>query len=93
MSDDRIAGAAKNIGGKAQEEFGSLTGNKSQEARGKANQVEGAVQDMYGQAKDAASDIAATADDFMRSVVEKQPYTVAVAALALGYILGRMGRH
>jgi uncharacterized protein YjbJ (UPF0337 family) len=93
MADDRTAGAAKNIGGKVQEGFGSLTGNRSQEAKGKANQLEGTVQDMYGQAKDAASDFAGHADDLMRTIVEKQPYTVAVVALALGFILGRMGRN
>jgi uncharacterized protein YjbJ (UPF0337 family) len=93
MSEDRFAGAAKNLGGKVQESVGSLTGDRSQEMKGKANQVEGAVQDMYGQAKDAASDLAAHADDFMRDIVEKRPYTVAVVALAAGFILGRLGRH
>ena len=53
MPDDRIAGTAKNLGGKVQESFGSMTGNRSQEAKGKLNQAEGALQDMYGQAKDA----------------------------------------
>jgi uncharacterized protein YjbJ (UPF0337 family) len=41
-----------------QESFGSTTGNRSQEAKGKRNQAEGAMQDMYGQAKEVASEAA-----------------------------------
>jgi uncharacterized protein YjbJ (UPF0337 family) len=92
MTDDRIAGAAKNIGGKVQEGVGSLTGDRSREAKGKAKQVEGAVQDMYGQAKDAATDITSQADDILRQYVESKPYTVAFACLALGFVVGRMAR-
>ena len=99
MSDDRIAGTTKNLGGKAQEAFGSATGSRSQEFKGKMNQAEGTMQDMYGQAKDAASDAvdiasraAHDADDFVRHYVEHRPYTVALVALAAGFLLGRMGR-
>jgi uncharacterized protein YjbJ (UPF0337 family) len=100
MADHRIAGTAKNIGGKAQETFGSLTGNRSHEAKGKLNQAEGTLQDAYGQAKDAASDaaesvtrLASEAHDTVRQYIEDKPYTVAFAALAIGFIVGRMGRH
>jgi uncharacterized protein YjbJ (UPF0337 family) len=99
MTDDRIAGTAKNLGGKVQEGFGSMTGNRSQEAKGKANQAEGALQDMYGQAKDVAGDAlgvaaqaADDAQDFVRHYIEERPYTVAFAALGFGYLLGRMTR-
>jgi uncharacterized protein YjbJ (UPF0337 family) len=100
MTDDRIAGTAKNLGGKVQESFGSMTGNRSEEAKGKLNQAEGAMQDMYGQAKEVASEaadvvtrVASDADDFVRHYIEKQPYTVAICALVAGFVLGRMGRH
>jgi uncharacterized protein YjbJ (UPF0337 family) len=92
LTDDRIAGAAKNIGGKVQEGVGSLTGDRSREAKGKAKQVEGAVQEMYGQAKDAATDIASQADEVLREYVETKPYTVAFACLALGFVVGRIAR-
>jgi len=100
MTDDRIAGTAKNLGGKAQEAYGSMTGDRSQEAKGKANQAEGTLRDVYGQAKDAAGEAAeggtrATNDaqDFVRQYIEQRPYTVAFCALAAGFLLGRMGRH
>jgi uncharacterized protein YjbJ (UPF0337 family) len=97
MTDDRISGTAKNIGGKVQEAYGTATGDREQQVRGKMKQAEGTAQDLYGQAKDAAADtmdnvqrIAHNADDLLRNYIEKQPYTVAVVALAAGWLLGRM---
>jgi uncharacterized protein YjbJ (UPF0337 family) len=99
MTDDRIAGSAKNLGGKVQEAYGDAAGDLSSQVKGRLRQAEGAAQDLYGHAKDAASDAADTlrqtaadADDYVRRVIEERPYTVAIAALALGYLLGRMGR-
>jgi uncharacterized protein YjbJ (UPF0337 family) len=99
MTDDRIAGTAKNLGGKAQEAYGSMTGNRSQEAKGKLNQAEGTLQDAYGQAKDIASDAAGAvtraasdAEDVVRHYIEQRPYTVALCALAAGFLLARMAR-
>jgi uncharacterized protein YjbJ (UPF0337 family) len=100
MTDDRIAGTAKNLGGKLQEGYGSATGDFAHEAKGKLRQVEGAAQDLYGQAKDALADAGRIAQesatdvrDVVRDVIEERPYTVAFAALAVGFLLGRMGRH
>jgi ElaB/YqjD/DUF883 family membrane-anchored ribosome-binding protein len=62
-------------------------------------QAEGAAQDLYGQAKDSAAEAADLAsqrasdvEDYVRKTIEQRPYTVAFAALAIGYLLGRMGR-
>jgi len=100
MTDDRMAGTAKNLGGKLQEGFGSATGDFAHEAKGKLRQAEGTAQDLYGQAKDAladaarvAQDSAVEARDIVREIVEQRPYTVAIAALAVGFMIGRMGRH
>jgi uncharacterized protein YjbJ (UPF0337 family) len=100
MTDDRIASTAKNFGGKVQEAYGSVTGDVGHEVKGKMRQAEGAAQDLYGQAKDALADAgrmaqqgAAEARDVVREIVEERPYTVAVAALAVGFLLGRMGRN
>lgn len=100
MTDDRMAGTAKNLGGKLQEGFGNATGDLAHEAKGRMRQVEGTAQDLYGQAKDAladaarmAQDGAAEARDVVREIVEQRPYTVAFAALAVGFVIGRMGRH
>src|SRR5689334_21666865 len=99
MTDDRIAGTAKNLGGQVQEGFGRATGDLGHEVKGKIRQVEGTAQDLYGQAKDALSDAAriaqdsaAEARDVVREIVEERPYTVAIAALAIGFMIGGMGR-
>ncbi|KQP45970.1 MAG: CsbD family protein [Brevundimonas sp.] len=53
---DRIEGAAKNIGGKIKEGVGKLTGDTKMQAEGKADQVEGKVQNAVGGAKDSLRD-------------------------------------
>jgi uncharacterized protein YjbJ (UPF0337 family) len=63
MDENRVSGTAKNIGGKLEEGYGRVTGDTNTEAAGVAKQVRGAAQDMYGQARDVASDAAGTARD------------------------------
>jgi uncharacterized protein YjbJ (UPF0337 family) len=53
---DRIEGAAKNIGGKIKEGVGKLTGDTKLQAEGKADQVEGKVQNAVGGVKDSLRD-------------------------------------
>ena len=53
---DRLEGAAKNIGGKIKEGVGKLTGDTKLQAEGKADQVEGKVQNAVGGAKDSLRD-------------------------------------
>jgi uncharacterized protein YjbJ (UPF0337 family) len=54
MTDDRLSGSAKNIGGQVEEGFGRVTGDVKTELQGKAKQMEGTLQDVYGQAKGSA---------------------------------------
>ena len=53
---DRIEGAAKNIGGKIKEVAGKVTGDTKLQAEGKAEQLEGTVQNAIGGAKDSLRD-------------------------------------
>jgi len=99
MNEDRIAGTTRNLGGKVQEGFGRVTGDTKIQAEGLVNQATGAAQDLYGQAKDTAADAAqvvrrgaADAEDFVRRTIEERPYTTAVVALCIGWVIGRMGR-
>jgi uncharacterized protein YjbJ (UPF0337 family) len=99
MDSDRIAGTARNMGGKVQEGFGRVTGDAKTEAEGVVNQAVGAAQDLYGQAKDGASDAAYAvkqgaieAEDFVRHTIESRPYTTALVAFGIGLIIGHMGR-
>src|SRR5262245_39156080 len=43
MTDDRIAGTAKNLGGKVQETYGTAAGDVGSQAKGKLRQAEGAM--------------------------------------------------
>lgn len=53
---DRIEGAAKNMGGKIKEGIGNVTGDKKLKAEGKADQVAGKVQNTIGGIKDSLND-------------------------------------
>ena len=99
MDENRIAGTARNIGGKAEEAFGRATGNTKVEAEGTVNRLTGAAQDLYGQARDSASDMAETArsgassfENLLRNTIEQQPYTAVAVALGIGWLLGRSHR-
>ena len=50
---DRIEGAAKNLGGNIKEAAGKLTGDEKLKADGRAEQVEGKVQNAVGGLKDS----------------------------------------
>jgi uncharacterized protein YjbJ (UPF0337 family) len=99
MNEDRVVGTARNLGGKAQEGFGRVTGDTKSQVEGVINQAAGAAQDLYGQAKETASDAAHAvgkgamdAEDYIRHTIEKRPYTAAFVALCVGWLIGRMGR-
>ena len=53
---DRIEGAAKNMGGKIKEAAGKVTGAEKLKAEGRADQVEGKVQNAVGGLKDTIRD-------------------------------------
>jgi uncharacterized protein YjbJ (UPF0337 family) len=99
MTDDRIAGTARNWGGKVQEGAGKVTGDVKTEMEGKFNQVAGAAEDLYGQAKDAANQAADSvrqtardATDSVGAMIESRPYTAVATALAIGWLIGRLHR-
>jgi uncharacterized protein YjbJ (UPF0337 family) len=92
MNEDRISGTARNVGGKLEEGVGRVTGDAKTQTQGKLDQAVGAAQDLYGQASDAAVDTVTTFDKWLRSTIETQPYTTALVALGIGWLLGRMHR-
>jgi uncharacterized protein YjbJ (UPF0337 family) len=62
-------------------------------------QAKESVSDAYGQVKESMSDAtevvrqrATDVEDYIRYTIEKRPYTTAVVALCLGWLIGRMGR-
>ncbi len=99
MDENRVAGTARNVGGKVEEGFGRVTGNAGMKTEGLVDQAAGAAQDLYGQARDSAADAAGAARDsaaafekWLRRTIETQPYTSFIAAIGIGWLLGRMHR-
>jgi uncharacterized protein YjbJ (UPF0337 family) len=98
MDADRLEGTARNIGGKAQEGFGRATGDSESQIKGKLNQAMGAAQDLYGQAKDTTADAAEAVKqgaietgDAVKDFILRRPYTTAVLALGIGWLVARLG--
>jgi uncharacterized protein YjbJ (UPF0337 family) len=52
MDKDRVIGSAKVVKGKVKEAVGKAVGDSKLEAEGKADRIEGKVQNAYGGAKD-----------------------------------------
>jgi uncharacterized protein YjbJ (UPF0337 family) len=99
MDENRISGTARNLGGKVEEGFGRVVGDAKTRAQGQMKQAEGSIQDLYGQAVDAAQDsidavrkMPASLDDTIRHYIENKPYTTAAIALGLGWLIGRSHR-
>jgi uncharacterized protein YjbJ (UPF0337 family) len=99
MNEDRFVGNAKNLGGQLEEGLGRAAGDVKSQVQGKVKQMEGTLQDMYGQAKETAAsaadvvcETASEADDFLRTTIEQRPYTAAAVALGIGFLIGRFGR-
>jgi len=53
---DRVEGAAKNMGGEIKEAAGKITGDEKLKADGRADQVEGKIQNAMGGLKDTLRD-------------------------------------
>jgi uncharacterized protein YjbJ (UPF0337 family) len=53
MDKDRVKGSATNMGGKAKEAAGDLTGDSKMKSEGKMDQAKGKVQNAIGGIKDA----------------------------------------
>ena len=79
---DEIKGAAREMGGRAQEVIGDTMGDAKMRAEGLYNRAGGQVQQAMGQAQDAA--------DRFTGMVRAQPLIAAAVALGVGYLLGRM---
>jgi uncharacterized protein YjbJ (UPF0337 family) len=99
MDEHRVTGAVKNVGGKIEEGVGRVTGDTTNQFQGIVDQVQGTAENLYGQAKDAASNTAkgvqktaSSFEDVIRHTVEDRPYIAVAVALALGWLVGRTHR-
>lgn len=92
MDENRLEGSARNFGGEVQEGIGRATGDTKSKVEGAINQAAGTAQNLYGQGADATRQTASTFDAWLRNRIETAPYTTAIAALGIGWLLGRMHR-
>ena len=56
MDKEHVKGAADKVVGKAKEVAGHVTGDKTLETKGKADQAKGEIHNKVGNAKDAAKE-------------------------------------
>src|SRR6202021_2736958 len=92
MNEDRVVGTARNLGGKAQEGFGRVTGDTKSQVEGVINQATGAAQDFYGQAKETASDAAQGYADGQFGRLSQCPANLDSFSYSSGYCEGRACR-
>ena len=84
MTDDRVEGGLKKGAGKVQDAWGGLTGDTGTQAKGKANEAAGSVQNAVGQAASRAKD----AYGDVQSYAKEQPAIALAVTLGVGFILG-----
>ena len=90
MDEDRIKGAATNIGGKVKDAVGGLTGVTKTQAEGKMDQASGQLQNTLGSAKDAAREGASTIGAELDSFMSEKPMASLLIAVGVGYVLARL---
>ncbi|HEY2528350.1 MAG TPA: CsbD family protein [Xanthobacteraceae bacterium] len=92
MDENRLEGTARDLGAKVQEGLGRVTRDAKSQAEGMVNQVGGKAKDLYGQAAGTPRDPAGSLDSWLRDMIETRPYTAAIVALGIGWLLGRLRR-
>jgi uncharacterized protein YjbJ (UPF0337 family) len=70
MDKDRIVGSAKDFAGKVEGAVGDLAGDSKTQAEGRAREAAGTVQNLYGQAKDAARDATDAAVNYAKDTLD-----------------------
>ena len=90
MDEDRITGAATNIGGKVKDAVGGLTGDTKTQAEGKMDQATGQLQNTVGSAKDAVREGASTMGAELDSFMSEKPMMALLIAAGVGYLLARI---
>lgn len=90
MDEDRIKGAATNMGGKVKDVAGGLLGDSKTQAEGKADRAMGQLQNAYGSAKDTVREGAGTVGAQIDGLLKERPMTALLGAVGVGYALARL---
>ncbi len=83
MDTDRIKGAAQELGGRLQQGYGGVTGDRSTQAEGLAREMGGKAQGLFGEAKDHVREIAEDAGDYARQAARQSGRYVREGAKAV----------
>ena len=70
MNENKVEGAVKSAAGKAQAAYGKVAGDAKAEAAGQGRDALGAAQRVYGQSKDAISDLGESASEFAKQAAD-----------------------
>ena len=98
MDDNKFEGTARDLGGKAQEMAGKLTGDAKMQADGKVNQATGTAQKAFGQVKEVVRDVGGDygsqlldqiedAGDALADQIDQRPITAILIAAGVGFLL------
>ena len=98
MDENKFEGTARDLGGKAQEMAGKLTGDTKLQADGKADQAAGAAQKAFGQVKDVVREVGGDygsqlldqiedAGDAIADQIDQRPITSVLIAAGIGFLL------
>lgn len=68
---DRITGAARELGGKAQAAVGDLAGDHRSQVEGRFREAQGRAEGLAGEARDGLRDAADTAIDYAEDAYER----------------------
>ena len=90
MNEDRLKGAAANLGGQVKDAVGGIVDNDTMQAKGKVNQVAGQVQQSYDVAKASVRDAAGAAGSQIEDFVHERPLLAVLSAAAVGFVLSRL---
>lgn len=97
MDQDRIQGAATELGGNIKSAVGDITGDTKTQAEGTIDQVTGAAQRTYGKIKDRVGngqfgEQIDEASAYLGDTVAERPLTSLLVAGAVGYVLAMLTR-
>lgn len=85
---DRVEGALRETGGRAERALGDLVGDTKTQSQGAVDQLAGAAQNAYGQAKEAVRSIAADAPDYVDQVLDVGERSYRQGSRAVSRTLG-----
>lgn len=87
MNSDTLGGEGRDLAGKVKETAGDVTGDRSLQGEGLADQISGKANKAIGSAKDAISGGAGPIVDQVKGFAKDRPFAFAAVAGVLGVAL------